>query len=307
VSLFEDTNWPRASAWLRGESLPNAIGEIGVMGVPIAKGSITPGRCDLAPAAIRKALERYSTYDFDSDRDLRLLSAIDEGDLNVSFMTPEQAFQPVMEAVGVSVEAAPALILVGGDNSITRPGCHGLGVPLARCGLLTLDAHLDLRHLEGGLTNGNPVRALLRDGLPGDHIFQIGIQPFANSEAYARVARVAGIHVVTADCVMERGVGAVVREALEYLDQRTERIYVDLDLDVLDRAFAAATPGSRPGGLAPHQVRQAAHICGAHPKVRVMDLVEMDPTHDIAGATALVAAACLLEFASGVLGRFTRV
>jgi formiminoglutamase len=304
VSLYQDPRWPRASAWLAGECLRN---KINVLGVPIAKGSITPGRCDLAPAAIRKALERFSTYDFDSDRDLRLLPARDEGDLNVSSLTPELAFAPVAEAVAVSVDAAPAVVLLGGDNSITRPGCHGLGLPLARCGLLTLDAHLDLRDLENGLTNGNPVRALLHDGLPGDHIVQIGIQPFANSEAYARVAREAGIHVVTADCAVERGTAAVVREALAYLDERTERIYVDLDLDVLDRVYAPATPGSRPGGLTPHLVRQAAHICGAHPKVRVLDLVEMDPTHDVGDATALVAAACLLEFASGVLGRFTRV
>jgi formiminoglutamase len=307
VSLYHDPRWPRASAWLAGECLRNAVGTINVLGLPMAKGSITPGRCDLAPAAIRKALERFSTYDFDSDRDLRLLAVKDEDDLNVSSMMPELAFQPVAEAVALNVEAAPAVVLLGGDNSITRPGCHGLGLPLSRCGLLTLDAHLDLRDLEGGLTNGNPVRALLHDGLPGDHIFQIGIQPFANSEAYARVAREAGIHVITADCVMERGAAAVVREALEYLDQRTERIYVDLDLDVLDRVFAPATPGSRPGGLAPHLVRKAAHICGAHPKVRVLDLVEMDPTHDVGEATALAAAACLLEFASGVLGRFTRV
>jgi formiminoglutamase len=106
---------------------------------------------------------------------------------------------------------------------------------------------------------------------------------------------------------VEQGAGAVVREALEYLEQRVERIYVDLDLDVLDRVYSPATPGSRPGGLAPHHVRKAAHICGTHPKVRVLDLVEMDPTRDIADATALAAAACLLEFASGVLRRFTRV
>ena len=307
MSLYEDPHWPRAGSWLRGERLPKPVGEIGVIGVPVAKGSITPGRCDLAPAAIRKALDRFSTYQIDFDRDLRLLAAVDEGDLNVSFMTPEQAFQPVMEAVRVSVEAAPAVILLGGDNSITRPGCHGLGLPLLRCGLLTLDAHLDLRHLEDGLTNGNPVRALLGDGLPGDHIFQIGIQPFANSEAYVGVARQAGIHIITLDCVVERGIGAVLEEALDYLDARTDRIYVDLDLDVLDRVYAPATPGSRPGGLTPQLVRKAARLCGQHPKVRAMDLVEMDPTHDIADATALAAAACLLEFAAGVLGRFPRV
>jgi formiminoglutamase len=201
---------------------------------------------------------------------------------------------------------ADAVVLLGGDNSITRPGCHGLG-HLGRTGLLTFDAHFDLRHLDAGLTNGNPVRALLRDGLPGDHIVQVGIQSFANSAPYAALAREVGIHVVTAPAVWERGIIKVVDEALAYLNTRADRIYVDLDLDVLDRAYAPATPGSRPGGLAPYQVRQAARLCGLDPKVRVLDLVEMDPTNDISDTTALNAAACVLEFASGVLERFPDV
>jgi arginase family enzyme len=95
----------------------------------------------------------------------------------------------------------------------------------------------------------------------------------------------------------------VVRDALDLLAQSVETIYVDLDLDVLDRAFAPATPGSRPGGFAPWELRSAARVCGAHPSVRVLDLVEVDPTRDIADITVLAAAACLLSFASGLLGR----
>ena len=301
MSLYQDPHWPRASAWLAGACLPHAMGSMTILGAPSAKGSITPGRCDLAPAAIRKALQRFSTYDLNTGRDVRLLRVEDLGDLDVAALTPEQAFEPIRGAV-----AAQPLVLLGGDNSITRPGVHSLGVDLARCGLLTLDAHFDLRHLEGGLTNGNPVRALLRDGLPGDQIFQIGLQSFANSEAYASVAWEAGIHVAGADCVRDRGIDQVLNDALAYLDQRVGRIYVDLDLDVLDRIHAPATAGARPGGLMPHQVRRAVYLCGAHPKVGILDLVEIDPTRDIADATVLVAAACLLEFASGILGRLSR-
>jgi formiminoglutamase len=301
MSLYQDPYWPRASAWLAGACLPHAMGSMTVLGAPSAKGSITPGRCDLAPAAIRKALQRFSTYDLNTGRDVRLLRVEDLGDLDVAGLTPEQAFEPIRD----SIAGQPA-VLLGGDNSITRSGVHGLGPDLTQCGLLTLDAHFDLRHLEGGLTNGNPVRALLRDGLPGDQIFQIGLQSFANSEAYAAVAWEAGIHVAGADCVRDRGIDQVLNDALAYLDQRVGRIYVDLDLDVLDRIHAPATAGARPGGLMPHQVRRAAYLCGAHPKVGILDLVEIDPTRDIADATVLVAAACLLEFASGILGRLSR-
>ena len=302
-ALHSDPHWPRASEWLAGEHLSGASVRLAVMGAPLRLGSISPGRCDLAPRAIRTAMERFSTYDVAAGVDVRSLAARDLGDLPLAASRPEEAFRPLAEAVSGTLKACDALALLGGDNSVTRPGVHGMGQPLDRCGLLTLDAHFDLRDLSAGLTNGNPVRALLKDGLPGANIVQAGIQAFANSQAYADVARAAGITVVGADCIQERGIDAVAGEALGYLESRCSAIYVDLDLDVLDRAFAPGTPGSRPGGLAPWQIRRAARACGLCPKVRVMDLVEIDPERDPDGLTSLAAAACLLAFSSGLAAR----
>ena len=302
-ALFNDPNWPRASAWLEGDHLPHASGRMAVLGAPARLGSITPGRCDLAPAAIRAALTRFSTFDVEHGNELRQLIARDFGDLSaIEDSTPEQAFEPIRTAVRSALRDSDAAVLLGGDNSITRPGCHALGTP-DKVGLLTLDAHLDLRDLNKGLTNGNPVRALLAVGMPGSHIVQIGIQSYANSKAYHDVAREAGIQVVAADQVYAVGIETAVSEGLKQIASRVETIYVDLDLDVLDRSFAPATPGSRPGGLAPWQIRRAARICGLHPKVRVMDLVEIDPERDIADATCMAAAACLLSFACGLCER----
>lgn len=289
---YMDPHWPRAGAWLRGELPGGDAGRLEVLGAPVCLGSITPGRCDLAPPAIRAALDRFSTYDLDAERDVLDLSIEDRGDLDIAGLTPEAAFARIFSAV--SQAAGDALILLGGDNSITRPGVRALG----DCGLLTFDAHLDLRDTTRGLTNGNPIRALLEDGFPGGSIVQIGIQNFANSAPYARVAREAGIRVVTAEQVRARGIGTVVAEALRSFG--TQPVYVDLDMDVLDRAFAPATPGSRPGGLTPSELRRAIRLCGVAPGVRVMDIVEIDPTQDAANATVLAAGACFLSFASGV-------
>ena len=302
MSFSNDSSWPRASAWIAGETVGDPASHLAMMGAPVARGSITPGHCELAPAAIRKALERFSTYDLDSRRDVRSLRVHDRGDLEVAALSPEEAFEPIRNSVAEALKTADAVILLGGNNSVTRPGCHALG-DLSGTGLLTLDAHLDLRDLEGGLTNGNPVRALLRDGLPGTHIVQIGLQSFANSWPHAAVARAHGIRTITASSALQRGIGYVIEDALFSLEQMVDRIYVDLDLDVLDRVYAPGCPGSRPGGLAPHQLRQAARVCGEHPKVRALDLVEIDPTRDLADATVLTAAACLLEFAAGVVCR----
>jgi formiminoglutamase len=231
--------------------------------------------------------------------DLRTLPVKDYGDAGVASLPPAEAFEPLKAAFRTVLAECSVAVILGGDNAVTRPGIHSLGVPLRRCALLTVDAHLDLRDLDRGLTNGNPVRALLRDGLPGSNIVQVGIQSFANSRAYFEIARAEGITVVTADTVRREGIRATMDRALSTLADRADVIYVDFDIDVMDRALAPATPGSRPGGLATWEARQAAFLCGIHPKVRAVDFVEMDPSNDIAEVTAMAAAACLLEFTAG--------
>jgi formiminoglutamase len=307
LHVSDDLFWPRASAWLAGEFASSSSGGLAVIGAPLRLGSITPGRCDLAPAAVRSILRKFSCYDIESDVDLRRLVARDLGDLPLADLKPEDAFGPLRDAVRNALAGADAVVVIGGDNAVTRPGVHGVADSppnsLENCGLITLDAHFDLRDLSKGLTNGNPVRALLADGLPGQNIVQIGIQPFANSQAYAQVANDAGITVVTMSQIRAHGVERLLTESLDDLSERVEHIYVDLDIDSLDRVFAPATPGSRPGGLTPYELRRVAWLCGAHPLVRAIDLVEVDPTQDVADATVMATASCLLSFASGLSAR----
>lgn len=286
--------------------------------VPMRLGSISGGRFDLAPAAIRGALDRFVAHRPEEPARIAQLGLKLEEyeDMNeVASMSPADAFEQIRRHVGVAIEDEAgriqpdrAVVVLGGDNSITRPGVHAAAghTALDRTGLLTIDAHHDIRETDGGLTNGNPVRALLEDGLQGWNVIQVGIQPFANPAAHAEVAREAGIAVVTADEARRRGVAEVVTDTLEALGRRVDAIYVDLDVDVLDRAFAPACPGSRPGGLTPWEVQAAARVCGRHPKVRAMDVVEVDPERDVADVTALAAASFVLAFAEGLTARISR-
>ena len=301
--MTDDPSWPRASAWLAGDHAPNPTATLQVIGAPVRLGSISGGRFDLAPAAVRSALQRFSTWD-GAGHDVRAVRVRDAGDLALAEKTPAEATDEIAGAVGGSLPHSDAVLLLGGDNSITRPGVRGLGTSLERVGLLTLDAHHDLRDTEGGLTNGNPVRALVEDGLPGINIFQVGIQAFANSPTDAQLAGELGIDVVSADQARSGdGVAAAVASALDHLERRADVIYVDLDIDVLDRAFAPACPGSRPGGLAPWELQAAARICGEHPKVKAIDLVEVDPERDVAEATVMTVASLVLAFAAGLSRR----
>lgn len=302
-STPSDPLWPRASAWLAGHHARYAQGKLAILGVPSASGSLTPGRCDLTPAAVREALQRFSTYDLENGVDLESVVVRDHGDLAVAKVGLADSFQTIADHVRTAAQSVDAAILLGGDNSITRPGVHGLGLALDRCGLLTFDAHLDLRDLGGGLSNGNPVRALLHDGLPGKNVVQIGLQPFANSRPYHQTALDAGITIIPASEFRRHSVEQVVEQALAQLAEQCDAIYVDFDIDVLDRAFAPACPGARPGGITPAELRCAARICGEHSKVRIADLVEVDPEQDVAQVTVYATCMCLLGFAVGVARR----
>lgn len=305
-STFEDPYWPRASAWLAGEHAKETSGTLAVIGAPVRLGSITPGRCDLTPGAVRAILRKFSCFDVESGANLHQLAVRDYGDMELSYATLEEIFEPLRKGVQDSLAESDAVVILGGDNGVTRAGVHGLGVPLDKCGLITFDAHFDLRDLEMGLTNGNPVRALLADGLPGINIVQMGIQGFANSRAYAEFAHDVGSSVVTMGQIRSRDFETLVAGALAYLSDQVEAIYVDLDIDVLDRIFAPACPGSRPGGLTPWELKRAAFLCGQHPKVRAIDLVEVDPENDIAETTVLTTASCLLSFAAGLVTRLRK-
>src|SRR5262249_7714359 len=136
-------------------------------------------------------------YDLETGSDLSNTKVRDAGDLQVTDLSYAEACQPVADAVRDLAARHGLIILLGGDNAISRPGVRGIDGDLQDVGLLTLDAHFDLRDTDGGLNNGNPVQALLEDGLPGAHICQIGLAPYANTKKAHLKARAAGISVRT--------------------------------------------------------------------------------------------------------------
>lgn len=277
--------------------------KIGLIGARLSEGSLTAGRCDLAPSAIREALRRMSTYDVETGADLSGLRIFDAGDLDLGSLSPADAFEPIRDAVAAQTRERELTIVLGGNNAVTRPAFRGLDSTLRNAGLLTLDAHFDLRDTDLGLNNGNPIQALLDDGLPGSHICQIGLAPFANTRKAHEKAKRAGIAVHTlADC-RANGFVAVADCELHRLSGLCDRIYVDFDIDVIDRGRMPAAPGARPGGITVTEFFAAARRIGATAKVQCVDLTEFDPGLDSGAVGALTAARWFAEVLAGYLSR----
>jgi len=290
--------WPNLSDLLVDKA---ADAPVGMVGAPLDAGSVTPGRCDLAPGLLRDTLRRIGRYDVETARELQTKIA-DHGDVPVAGLSIEEATPSLVAACQASVERHELTLLVGGNNAVTRSGVHGLGLPLEKVGLITLDAHFDMRDTSAGLGNGNPVRALREDGLPGANIAQIGLAPFANSAEMHRDALDGEHLVVTIADVRAEGIDRAVGRALDHL-RHCEIIAVDCDIDVIDRSQFPGAPGARPGGMAAHDFFIAVRSLAAEPRVKLIDLTEWDPPLDSTDLSALTAARWVAECLAGYEAR----
>ena len=289
MALSVDPLWPRAGDW------PAPSGErvdVALIGLPTWRTSLSPTRAFETPAAIRDALRFYSESQLG---DLTRASWPDIDD-------PDDDELGAIAAVARAASLTDLLILLGGDNAATVPAALGTwGSRIGTAGLVTLDAHHDLRD---GISNGSPVRRLVEAGLDGTRVVQVGIADFANSAAYATRAADYGITVIHRDELHRRPMADVMAEALEIAGAAGGPVHVDLDVDVCDRSVAPACPASVPGGIAAHELRAAARAAASHPLVESIDLTEIDASRDSPdGRTVRLAALCVLEMVAGRTAR----
>ena len=289
MALSVDPLWPRAGDW------PAPSGErvdVALIGLPTWRTSLSPTRAFETPAAIRDALRFYSESQLG---DLTRASWPDIDD-------PDDDEHGAIAAVARAASLTDLLIVLGGDNAATVPAALGTwGARIGTAGLVTLDAHHDLRD---GISNGSPVRRLVEAGLDGTRVVQVGIADFANSAAYAARAADYGITIIHRDELHRRPMADVMAEALEIAGAASGPVHVDLDVDVCDRSVAPGCPASVPGGIAAHELRAAARAAASHPLVESIDLTEIDASRDSPdGRTVRLAALCVLEMVAGRTAR----
>ena len=296
ATLPHDPKWARAHTLF---STSNSSADVALIGVPAHESSISKTSAHLTPAAIRGALARYSTFSTSADIDLVGNTFTDLGDVQSPDGTEGHA--RVKLAVKNLLSAHKLVVVLGGDNSITYSVASGLWPDLTNVGLITFDAHHDLRD---GNSNGSPVWQLIQAGLPGKNIVQIGIADFANSAEYSARAKENGITVISRADLRTHSIAEVVKRALDIAGRGGREIYVDLDVDVCDRAVVPACPAAMPGGISADELRQGAFLLAADKRVRAIDITEIDAALDSPDQrTIRLAALLVLEAASGFASR----
>ena len=267
-----------SSPWSAGVTL---------LGLPFdANSSFLRGAAQ-APPLIREALYSPSSTLFtESGLDLGAPGRImDAGDLNVSDEPGPLA--PVRDAVAELLEKGARVISLGGDHSVSYPVLQAYGRKVQNLTVLHFDAHPDLYdELDGNrYSHGCPFARVMEEELIG-RLIQVGIRA-PNTHQREQIERF-GVEV------HELRHGAVPP------DRAVDGpLYLSLDLDVFDPAFAPGISHHEPGGLSPRDVIHIIQNIQA-PLVGA-DIVEFNPTRDPLGITAMLAAKLLKEIAGRML------
>ena len=284
MALPHDPLWPRAASLFSQQSENQA--DVTVVGVPASQTSLSPTSAHQTPNAIRQALQRYSTAHSDSRVNLEKISLRDAGDIT----SPDSDEVAAISQLKSIAAKSSLVIALGGDNSITYSGVQATQAT----GLITLDAHYDLRD---GVSNGSPVRRLIEAGLSGKRVVQIGIADFSNSTEYAKRAKDFGITVIPRSELRSKSIEDIWAIALSVAG---DKVFVDFDMDVCDRSVVPACPAAAPGGISADELRQFAFLAGSSPSVIGADITEIDATKDSADErTVRLAALVVLEMAAG--------
>jgi formiminoglutamase len=300
VATTHDTRWPSGATLLR-DGVAKDRRNVGLLGISTYATSVTPRSSTSTPAAVRAALKRFSTWSFSDGIDLAdTMCVVDYGD--VTDPDGPGGIDRVRTAIGGFDDALELSAVLGGDNAATWYALQALGgSDLSNYGLVTLDAHLDLRD---GESNGSPVRQLLEAGLVGSHVVQVGLADFSNSAFYASRARDEGITIISRDQLRTITVEEAARRALAIAGAGARPVYVDIDMDAADRSVAPGCPAAAPGGFSADEMRRFVRAVTTDPRVSAIDITEIDVERDDPDQrTVRLAALLVLEALAGVRRR----
>jgi agmatinase len=258
-----------------------------ICGVPFDGTSSFRTGSRLAPKEIRAASYNFETYSSFFDIDLIDVQIHDAGDLEVA-STIDETLEMISVAAEKYVRDGKLPIMLGGEHSLTFPFANACKNKYPDLGFVVLDAHMDLRQEYRGEKNSHACIS--------SHIIENVTQKYAsvgirsgNREEYDYVNE-NNIKVFSAEDVFSKGIESVIDDIRKEINGP---IYLSVDMDAIDPAYAPALGTPEPYGLTPRDVREV--ISCLAPKIVGFDLVEIAPEYD-SGGTSILGAKLVRDF-----------
>ncbi len=314
-----DLLWPAPRTFFgapRCEDLARLDAQVAFVGVPYDAGTLQPwirtGQ-SAGPASLRQ--NSWNTFDYtwppgappgegaagwfdieDEHEYLVGVSMADIGDVTITGGDTQGNLARISEAVRRAAERGALVVAVGGDHSISFPVGRGME-PAGPFDVVHFDAHPDFADEYWGskFTHGSQLRRLHELPFVGS-ITAIGLRNVPREE-YDDMRR-EGVRWATSRGVLEEGAADVVRR----LVPESDRIYVSIDIDVLDLPLVSGTTLPEPGGLPYRALREALAAVAMKGKIVGFDIVELNPPYDQNAATARITAWLVTHFLSAIFG-----
>jgi agmatinase len=258
-----------------------------ILGVPFDVTSTYRTGARFGPLAIRNASLNIETYSFRTGLDVEKLKLHDLGDLHVTSKTDETLKRLTLVVKDI-VNTQKTPVIIGGEHTMTLGAVKGLDTKTA---VISFDAHLDFRNEYMNLkTSHTTFMRRINEQTRPETIIEIGTRAVCQEEL--NYAKKAGVKFFTTQHIRKAGAGETVNTIKKAL-ANCKNIYLTIDMDVLDPAFAPAVQNPEPDGLSTEVFFDLLQgLCDN--RITALDLVEVAPHYD-SGATAALAAKTLFE------------
>ncbi len=255
-----------------------------ILGAPLDDtGSFRTGS-RFAPAAVRSVSRALEEYSITLDRTLEQLPFADAGDLILTPGDTQTSRQTIARATGTLVGAGKKPFLIGGEHTVTLAAVEGCLKHRDSLNILYIDAHADLRPSYMNLPLSHASVAYHLQRLPGVTLYELGIRS-ADRDELAHIPR---------DRFFPFSVYEPLKQILPLL--AGQPLYISLDMDVVDPAFAPGVSAPEPGGITSGELLQIFPLLKPlWEQVVAFDLVEICPAYDSAAITALLGAKIMRE------------
>jgi len=281
---------------------------IGIIGVPFDYGvELSNGRVGAkeGPNAVRTALKRYgSIYNVEKNINISDLKICDFGDVEVVERDSQETHARVSETVFELVKKDVLPIVIGGGHDISFANVRGLCNAFdGKIGGINIDAHFDVRIVKNGKnSSGTSFRRVLEelDGkVLGKNFVEIGCHDNLNSKTYYEYLLAKKSNIITLSEVQKKRMKKIMVGALKIANAATKASFVSVDIDAMPQHVAPGCSAPSARGIQAHDILEACFIAGVNSKVKLFDIMELNPRYDVDNRTALLAATMIVSFLEG--------
>lgn len=274
--------------------------DVAIVGIPFDSGATNRSGTRFGSRKIREAsLQLWGYNQVLGVAPTQALNIVDYGDVSVIAVDIRATMERITAELKSILDQDVTVVSLGGDHSISLPLLRAHASKFGEVAVIHFDSHPDTWDWEfenQPYSHGTPFRRAIEEKLiDTDAYLQIGIRGPTSWPKDLETAREMGAQILTINQVFEMGIPTVIDEMRKVVGERP--VYVSLDIDSVDPAFAPGTGTPEVGGFSSYQILQLVRgLQGLN--IVGFDLVEVSPPYDHGDITSILAANLAFEFIS---------